>query len=417
MTKTVTVNKTTNVVEVQSSGTVGPQGPAGTNGADGATGATGPQGPQGPGGVISSVAVTGSDGIQVDSGSPITTSSGTIALGVDASALRTHINVEDGATADQTGAQIKTAYEAESDTNAFTDAEKTKLAGIATGAEVNVQADWNATSGDAQILNKPALASGAVVDDTTPQLGGTLETNSNNILSAHNSTDVIADGTSHFTVTVSNGKYFIDGVQQDTLKLERNKSYVFDNPNYSSHPIYFQTTDNSGSYDSSNVVSYQSGNTSQTVFLRIPNSAPNTLYYRCSNHSNMGGSVSLRETYSANQVIDWTSSGAGTIHSTNIPAIALTSIQTASSESAQLSLTTQEGDVVIRTDQNRSYMKNSGTAGTMADFTEILTPTDYVSASLGGTFSGNVNFTGNVTQNNASLATTGKAIAMAMVFG
>lgn len=33
--------------------------------------------------------------------------------------------------------------------------EKTKLAGIATGAEVNVNADWNATSGDAQILNKP----------------------------------------------------------------------------------------------------------------------------------------------------------------------------------------------------------------------------------------------------------------------
>lgn len=38
---------------------------------------------------------------------------------------------------------------------AFTDAEKTKLAGIAEGAEVNVNADWNAVSGDAQILNKP----------------------------------------------------------------------------------------------------------------------------------------------------------------------------------------------------------------------------------------------------------------------
>ena len=37
--------------------------------------------------------------------------------------------------------------------------------------------------------------------------------------------------------------------------------------------------------------------------------------------------------------------------------------------------------------------------------------------STGGTFTGNVNFTGNVTQNSASLATTGKAIAMSMVFG
>lgn len=36
--------------------------------------------------------------------------------------------------------------------------DKTKLNGIAAGAEVNVNADWNAKSGDAQILNKPTLA-------------------------------------------------------------------------------------------------------------------------------------------------------------------------------------------------------------------------------------------------------------------
>lgn len=33
--------------------------------------------------------------------------------------------------------------------------EKTKLAGIEAGAQVNVQADWNAASGDALVLNKP----------------------------------------------------------------------------------------------------------------------------------------------------------------------------------------------------------------------------------------------------------------------
>lgn len=45
--------------------------------------------------------------------------------------------IEAGATADQTGAEIKTAYEAEANTNAFTDTEQTKLTGIATGAQVN----------------------------------------------------------------------------------------------------------------------------------------------------------------------------------------------------------------------------------------------------------------------------------------
>ena len=43
-------------------------------------------------------------------------------------------------------------------TNDFNNTYKSKLDGIATGAEVNVNADWNATSGDAQILNKPSLS-------------------------------------------------------------------------------------------------------------------------------------------------------------------------------------------------------------------------------------------------------------------
>jgi len=42
-------------------------------------------------------------------------------------------NIEANATADQTAAQIKTAYESNSNTNEFSDAEQTKLAGIATG--------------------------------------------------------------------------------------------------------------------------------------------------------------------------------------------------------------------------------------------------------------------------------------------
>lgn len=69
--------------------------------------------------------------------------------------------IESGATADQTDAEIKTAYENNADTNVFTDAEKTKLSGIAEGAEVNANADWNAVSGDAQILNKPTTITSA----------------------------------------------------------------------------------------------------------------------------------------------------------------------------------------------------------------------------------------------------------------
>ena len=50
------------------------------------------------------------------------------------SQVRSLLNVEDGATADQSGAEIKTAYEAEADTNAYTDADQAKLAGIEAAA-------------------------------------------------------------------------------------------------------------------------------------------------------------------------------------------------------------------------------------------------------------------------------------------
>ena len=44
--------------------------------------------------------------------------------------------IETGATADQTAAQIKTAYESNADTNEFSDAEQTKLSGIEASANV-----------------------------------------------------------------------------------------------------------------------------------------------------------------------------------------------------------------------------------------------------------------------------------------
>ena len=48
----------------------------------------------------------------------------------------------------------------------FTTTLKNKLDGIAAGAEVNVQSDWNASSGDAAILNKPSIPSAVTVTNT-----------------------------------------------------------------------------------------------------------------------------------------------------------------------------------------------------------------------------------------------------------
>ncbi len=83
--------------------------------------------------------------------------------------------------------------------------------------------------------------------------------------------------------------------------------------------------------------------------------------------------------------IDLASQVTGTLPVSNMAATALTTVQTAESESAQLALTTEEGDVVVRSDENKTYMHNGGSAGTMADFTLLATPTDAVTSVDGNT--------------------------------
>lgn len=55
---------------------------------------------------------------------------------LSATQVRAFLNVEDNASTDQSGADIKSLYEAELDTNAYSDSEKTKLATIETNADI-----------------------------------------------------------------------------------------------------------------------------------------------------------------------------------------------------------------------------------------------------------------------------------------
>ena len=90
------------------------------------------------------------------------------------------------------------------------------------------------------------------------------------------------------TVAVSSvggsNKYFIDGVQQDTLDLYEGNTYIFNHP--SAHPFRFSS-------DSGNSSAYTTGvtvNSSTQVTIVVASNAP-TLYYYCSSHSGMGGTA------------------------------------------------------------------------------------------------------------------------------
>lgn len=72
--------------------------------------------------------------------------------------------------------------------------------------------------------------------------------------------------------------------------------------------------------------------------------------------------------------------GGGKVPSAQLPAIALTDVYVVASQAAQLALTVEEGDIAVRTDENKTYINNGGTSGTMTDWTEMLSPTGAVSS-------------------------------------
>lgn len=125
--------------------------------------------------------------------------------------------IETAATADQTGAQIKVAYEAEADTNAFTDAEKTNLgnqSGTNTGdeaaasttvsgvSEIATSAEIDTGTDDTRTISPLGLAGSQIQTDTTA-----------------NNAKVSADGsvTSHSDVTSAGSGIIISGAERTTL--------------------------------------------------------------------------------------------------------------------------------------------------------------------------------------------------------
>ena len=110
-------------------------------------------------------------------------------------------------------------------------------------------------------------------------------------------TDVSAVQT--LTVTVQNvggaNKYFIGGVQQDTLELMESRTYYFDQSasSNSGHPLRFSTTPNGthaggSEYTTGVTTSGTPGSSGAYTQIVVAENAP-ILYYYCTQHSGMGG--------------------------------------------------------------------------------------------------------------------------------
>ena len=104
--------------------------------------------------------------------------------------------------------------------------DKTKLNGIAAGAEVNVNADWNATEGDALILNKPTIPT---VDVNKEYVDTQLATKSD--LPDYTVFDIVMEITSSDNLSISQENYNkllekLPSNAVNTLPVRDNEMYI-----------------------------------------------------------------------------------------------------------------------------------------------------------------------------------------------
>ena len=298
--------------------------------------------------------------------------------------------IEASATADQTNAEIRAAVEAATDSNVFTDADHTKLNAVEASADVtdttNVVAALTAGT------NVTIAANGTIAStdtNTTYSVGdGGLTTNDFTDADHTKLNAIEASATADQT-----------NAEIRTAVEAATDSNVFTDADHTKLNAVEASADVT---DTANVVAALTAGTNVTISAggTIASTDTNTTYsvgdgglttndFTNADHSKLNAiEASADVTDTANVVAALSAgtgvaiSGAGAI---SVTAVALTTVQTASSQSAHLALTAEEGDIVVRSDENKTYCHNGGSAGNMNDYTLLATPTDAVLSVNGNT--------------------------------
>ena len=102
-------------------------------------------------------------------------------------------------------------------------------------------------------------------------------------------------GTRTYGVT-NNGsvEYLIDGISNPLIQLLRGFTYRFA-VNAPGHPFYIKTAPTTGTGDQYNTGVTNNGTDAGVVQITVSDTAPATLYYQCSIHAAMGGTISTSD--------------------------------------------------------------------------------------------------------------------------
>jgi len=146
------------------------------------------------------------------------------------------------------------------------------------GAGITIQEEGSTLSTVATTLN--FVGAGVTASGT----GATKTITINGSSSVTSTWTLGANGSSHYTFTGPGG---LSNTDDPKIYLARGQTYEFVNNSGGSHP--FQIQQSNGSAYGTGVTN--NGASSGTIRFEVPFSAPNTLQYKCTNHSSMGNTI------------------------------------------------------------------------------------------------------------------------------
>ncbi len=133
-----------------------------------------------------------------------------------------------------------------------------------------------------------------------------------------NDAKILIDGFKEEIVTATlnitnNGAsdYVISNKNDPTLTLERGKTYEF-NIDASGHPFWIKTISSAGTGNSYSDGITNNGTSNGIIVFKVPDDAPDQLYYNCQIHSSMNGIIKIVDTNPSGVIVEDSSSTSNT---------------------------------------------------------------------------------------------------------
>ena len=145
--------------------------------------------------------------------------------------------------------------------------------------------------------------------DSTVVTESSTDTLTNKTLNLENNTVIV-----EYAVTAAGGKFVIDGQSQATISFRPGVVHRFDlsDSSVASHPFVLSETSEGTAYTTGRTANGTQGQSGAYIEFTVNAATPDILYYYCSSHSGMGGTITVfGSAYGDSDVQSYLSAGTG----------------------------------------------------------------------------------------------------------